>query len=168
VRRPASDDTKLVRVGATATVIRVGVLAGILASATVIERPVEATPAVLITEEEAAMAPPVDPREPEVLPREGPIIHVVSPSEPVVTSPFDIDVRFSPREGGPPVLMASLRVVLVKFISIDITERVRPYVDGTRLLVSQAQIPRGRHRLRIRIADREGGVTADILEITVR
>jgi hypothetical protein len=156
------------------TDVKIGLLvrAGLLATVAIAHLwdalPAGTHQAPLITEEEALLPPPDETRAPPDLPRNGPVIRVVSPTEPVVTRPFDVDLRFEPRHGGPPVQMASLKVALLKLIEIDLTDRVRPYVRETRLFVPQAPIPSGRHRLKISIADEEGGVTADILQVTVR
>jgi hypothetical protein len=130
--------------------------------------PVARPTAPWITQEEAALPDAPESRAPEELPKNGPAIRIVSPTEAAVTKPFDIDVRFEPRPGGAPVDPASLKVAVIKFFEWDITDKVRPYVVGSRLYYQGAEIPAGRHRIRISIADRDGGLTADILQLTVK
>ncbi len=126
-------------------------------------------PVWLVTDGEAELAPPPVTRGVETLPKDGPLIRVLSPSVGVeVVSPFPVEVQFEPRPGGAPVEMESLKVTYLKVFAIDITDRIRPHVSENRLFVREAKIPQGRHRLKITIADRGGKFTAEILEVNVR
>ena len=114
----------------------------------------------LILPEEAAMAPAPEPG-PGILEagREdisaGPAIEVVEPlNGGRLPMPIQVLVRFAPR--SEPVDLASLKVTLIKFISIDITDRIRPYVTAEGIQVPEAKIPSGKHRVRITLADRAG------------
>jgi hypothetical protein len=49
--------------------------------------------------------------------------------------------------------MESLRVVYLKFINIDITEKIRPYIRGNSIVVPKMTLPEGNHRIRIKIKD---------------
>ena len=73
-----------------------------------------------------------------------------------VVSPVDIHVKFEPGESGEPPDMGSLEVTLVGFIDIDITDRVREYVQGHDLGIQSAPLPKGRHRIRMAIKDVKG------------
>jgi hypothetical protein len=66
--------------------------------------------------------------------------------------------------------MDTLKLTVLKIFEIDITDRVKPYVleKETKLLVKEAKIPVGRHRLKLLIADAEGRLTGEILEVTVK
>lgn len=117
----------------------------------------------LITPEEAAMAPAPEVKRGLVeVGREditaGPVIEVVEPSngsrEPM---PVQVLIRFTPM--SEPLDLASLKVVLIKFIQIDITDRIRPYVTPDGIQVKEAKIPPGKHRVRISLADRTGAVS---------
>jgi hypothetical protein len=68
--------------------------------------------------------------------------------------PIHVSIRFTPR--SEPVDLASLKVTLVKFIAIDITDRIRPYVTPEGIQVNEAKIPPGKHRVRITLADKAG------------
>ena len=114
----------------------------------------------LILPEEAAMAPAPEPRRGILeVGREdisiGPVIEIVEPLNggrgPM---PIQVSIRFTPR--SEPVDLASLKVTLVKFILIDITDRIRPYVTPEGIQVNEAKIPPGKHRVRITLADRAG------------
>ncbi|MEX5213246.1 MAG: hypothetical protein NW703_03685 [Nitrospiraceae bacterium] len=123
----------------------------------------------LITPEEAAMAPaPEGPggedisvgAEAENL---GPQIDVVKPTNGgSVPPPVEVDVRFIPKTS--PVDVASLKVSVVKFINIDITDRVRAHTTVEGIHVPGAQIPSGKHTVRISIADKDG--LRSIMDVT--
>jgi hypothetical protein len=59
----------------------------------------------------------------------GPLIEVLNPVENGrVPSPLEVVIRFVSR--GQPVDLTTLEVSLVKFVPIDITDRVRPYATA--------------------------------------
>ncbi len=71
--------------------------------------------------------------------------------------PVHVLVKFAPL--FEPVDLSSLKVVLVKFIQIDITDRIRPFVTAEGISVKEAKIPPGKHRVRISLADKTGAVS---------
>ena len=125
----------------------------------------------LVTEQEAAAAPEFRTRGPApVLPKNGPVIKIMQPTAGGgdVTTPFPLEIEFESRPGGLPAKMETLKVSYLKLIELDITDRVRPYLRENRLLVKDCNIPQGRHRVKISIADRDGNVTAEIIEMRIR
>ena len=120
-----------------------------------------------ITPEEAAMAPaaridPLQGGEHFAIGREdvevGPIIQVEKPQMGVPqNSPMEIVVKFVPRSH--PVDLRTLEVELVKFINIDITDRVVEYTTEQGIQLKEANIPLGSHRVRIALADTTGAVS---------
>lgn len=81
--------------------------------------------------------------------------------------PVEVDIKFAQK--GSPVDPESLKVSVVKFINIDITDRVRAHASSTGIHVAGAQIPSGRHTVRISIADKDGlrsvkDVTFEVLD----
>lgn len=128
-------------------------------------------PVWLLTEGEAALAAAPLARGTVELPKDGPVIKIVTPQQAAeVTTPFPVEIRFEPRPGGAPVMMDTLRLTVLKLFEIDITDRVKPYIldRETKLLVKEARIPSGRHRLKLLIADADGRQSGEILEVTVR
>ena len=91
----------------------------------------------LITPEEAAMASAKKPPDGSVTP-----------------SPVEVDVKFRPTIG--PVDPASMKVTLIKFIDVDITDRVRGYASADGIYVPAAKLPSGKHTVRVSIADQDG------------
>ena len=120
-----------------------------------------------ITPEEASMAPaartdPLQGGEHFAIGREGmevgPIITVEKPQMGVPqNSPMEIVVKFVPRSH--PVDLSTLEVELVKFIDIDITDRVVEYTTEHGIQLKKADIPLGSHRVRIVLADTTGAVS---------
>ena len=85
----------------------------------------------------------------------GPIITVEKPQMGVPqNSPMEIVVKFVPRSH--PVDLSTLEVELVKFINIDITDRVVEYTTEKGIQLKEADIPLGEHRVRIALADITG------------
>ena len=124
----------------------------------------------LVTDQEAAAAPEFRTRGPgPALPKDGPVIKILQPAATgEVATPFPLEIEFEPRAGGSPARMETLKVTYLKLIELDITERVRPYITANRVMVKECNIPQGRHRVRISVADRDGKVTAEVIEMRVR
>ena len=130
----------------------------------------------LITPEEGAMAPAfVDPHgvrdrglfsSDSVEQNKGPVIKMEKPNvDDVVASPLEIVIQFSPREAS--VDLSTLKVTLVKFIDIDLTDRVRPYVSNEGLHIPDAQLPSGEHTVRVTLGDTDGGLTVTQLYVKI-
>lgn len=82
-------------------------------------------------------------------------------------NPTDLSVRFE--ENRSPVDMDSLQIEARKgFFSKSLTVLLRPYIQGTTLQVTGAEIPPGRFRLEITIADRNGAKTVETYRLEVR
>lgn len=117
-----------------------------------------------ITPEEAAMAPAADPLQggahvdigrDDLCCDMGPIIEVQMPvAGSPLNAPIEIRVTFTPRNH--PIDLSTLEVELVKFINIDITDRVLEYTTEQGIQLQEANIPSGSHRIRITLADSTG------------
>ena len=119
-----------------------------------------AEPKWLVTPEEAARVSP--PSANYFLPLAikkgpGPKIIVKNPKAfESLQSPVNIFVVFEPGKSGHSPAMDTLKVTLIGFFNIDITDRVREYIKGTNLEVEGASLPSGSHRLRMFIKDVSG------------
>lgn len=145
------------------------ILAGCAVWLAVWAQSVEAGELWLISPEEAAAAPA--PEESLIRSRgltsKGPRIDVLKPVEDEPQrSPLEIQVRFHPNPTA--VNPDSIKVQLVKFISIDITDRVKPYLSESGIDVKEANIPSGRHLVRITVSDGKGETSAREIELQVR
>lgn len=115
----------------------------------------------LITPEEAAMAPAPEISGESSLQIEsdelsfGPGIEVIKPKEgDRAEAPIEVFIKFTPQSD--PVDIKSLKVSVVKFITIDITDRLKDYSSPEGIHVKEAKIPKGKHTVRISIADTNG------------
>ncbi|MBI5043314.1 MAG: LPP20 family lipoprotein [Nitrospirae bacterium] len=89
----------------------------------------------------------------------GPIIKVVTPEEgKVYAPPVNIELNFITK-GLAEIDLSTLKVEYLKLFSIDITQRVLPYVSKQGIKISNAQFPSGTHNLKITIGDKKGAVT---------
>ena len=123
----------------------------------------------LVTEGEAMLPSPPAARGSAELPKNGPVIKIERPAlMSDLSTPFPVEVVFEPRPGGAPVKMDSLKVTYLKVIEVDVTDRFKPYIKENRLLVEKANVPQGKHRLKILIADQDGKMTAEILQVIVK
>ncbi len=130
-------------------------------------------PMVLIKPQEAAMAnAPAEAERPvsilEAEEKKGPDIIVKSPkSGETYVLPLKVEMKFVPKFETK-IDLASLEVIYVKVFNIDITERVKPFATEEGILIPEAKIPRGRHRITIRIADTSGNVSSENLKFVVQ
>jgi hypothetical protein len=109
---------------------------------------------VLITEDEARR-----PRQ-FIVERSGqlppPRIAVFGPREDAPTdSPVTFVVKFSAR-GGATVNMDSVAVVYMVRDPVDLTGRVRPFIQKEEIRIKDAIVPPGKHQLRISVEDSNG------------
>jgi len=84
-----------------------------------------------------------------------------------VTSPIDIFVSFVPGKSGEDPDMESLHVTLIGFFDFDITERVEKYIVGDTLDIVDADLPKGRHKIRMSIKDIGGSLNERDLLVRV-
>jgi hypothetical protein len=81
--------------------------------------------------------------------------------------PVALHVRFEP-VSNVPIDIHTLRVTYLRLLGIDITDRVRPYVNDHGIDIDNAEIPPGEHRIELQIGDREGHVSDEILKLVVK
>lgn len=117
-------------------------------------------PLELITAEEAA-APDLDPADwhLEVSRADGgPEIQVISPHMgESIKKPVSIDVRFI--KGDKEIDPSTIRLEYLKFITIDLTSRVKDYLTKEGVKVSNVNLPSGTHTIRLSVGDTGGAVT---------
>ncbi len=124
----------------------------------------------LITPDEAASAGDfaASPLDPAAAGEGGPAIVVEHPKLlERLHPPVNIRVYFRPGESGLAPDMSSLTVTLRGFITIDLTDRLREYLRGNELAVEEADLPTGRHRIRLAISDIGGNLSARDMMLTV-
>jgi len=155
------------------------ILAAILASPSLAaDPPASAATFDLVTESEAATWNAAQPKEPkdfstrdlreqdsaptcQSIPdndADNPQIRILAPplGRPL-TAPLDMDIQFVPTSSAP-IRPDSFRVCYVGLVTMDLTKRMtdRVAISEKGLHVTGAQLPRGRHRLLLLIADERG------------
>ena len=101
---------------------------------------------------------------------DGPKINVSSPSGFSLNSPVDFDIKVEPR-GGVKVDMASLRIEYkLGPIWVNLTNRVmrEAKVNGLRFSARGAELPSGRHALRLTVRDAEQRTTQAVVKFSVK
>jgi hypothetical protein len=121
---------------------------------------------VLITQEEAKLPPPkgaiaADRRG---ITR-GPKIKFLDESEPV-RSPMHLLVMFE-SFGGAKIDLDSVRVTYLKSPNVDLTPRIKPFVQSAGIDIPDVELPVGEHIVRIDVKDSDGriGSTSFVLRI---
>jgi len=116
---------------------------------------------VLITPEEAAQpdAPISRGIKLTTIQEKGPQIKIHSPNldEPL-RIPFLMDIAFE-AASDKTVDPASLSIKYLKLIPIDLTGRMKPYLNDNRLVIKDLKVPQGKHRLQFSIAYTSGEKT---------
>jgi hypothetical protein len=102
-----------------------------------------------------------------VLSATGPEVVIVSPDlQGECRSPVSIVARFTPLSGHE-VDLSTLKVEWLKFITFDLTSKVRPFATQEGIMAEEVSLPRGRHKLRISLGDTGGGLTQLLFEVKI-
>ena len=142
----------------------VGFLAGFAAIA--ISIPAFAGHVVLITPEEARLPPPRGP----VLASQrgiarGPRVEYISENG-EIHSPMHLRLKFE-SFGGARIDPDSLKVTYMRTPNVDLTIRVKPFVQPTGIDIPEVELPAGDHMVRVDIRDSDGriGGTSFVLKV---
>jgi hypothetical protein len=110
---------------------------------------------VLITEEEANLPPP---RGAITTDRRGitrgPKVELVDDVQPV-HSPMHLQLKFE-SYGGAKIDPNSVKVTYMRTPNVDLTGRVKPFVQSTGIDMPDVQLPVGDHMVRVEIKDSDG------------
>jgi hypothetical protein len=123
---------------------------------------------VLITDEEASRpSQPAGELNRRGITR-GPQITQVDPTPgpDAVKSPMHLLIKFESR-GGAKIDTSAVKVTYMKNPAIDLTDRVKPYMQDGGIDIGQAELPAGNHIIRVDVKDSEGRVTTSLLNLTV-
>jgi hypothetical protein len=122
---------------------------------------------VLITEEEAKLPPP---RGAVVADRRGitrgPKIDVVMQGE-LIHSPVHFQLKFE-SFGGAKIDLDSVKVIYLRTPNVDLTPRIKSFVQPTGIDIPDVELPVGDHMVRVDIKDSDGrvGSTSFLLKVT--
>ena len=143
-----------------------GLLLGCIATAMSASFPAYASQ-VLITEEEAHLPPPkgavaTDRRG---ITR-GPKVEFIANGD-GGHSPMHLQLKFE-SYGGAKIDPDSVRVTYLRTPNVDLTNRIKPFVQPTGIDMPDVQLPTGEHMVRVDIKDSDGriGTTSFILKVT--
>jgi hypothetical protein len=121
---------------------------------------------VLITEEEAKLPPPkgavaVDRRG---ITR-GPKIDFIAPGQ-QVHSPIHFQLKFE-SFGGAKIDLDSVKVTYLRTPNVDLTARIKSFVQASGIDVPDAELPIGDHMVRVDLKDTDGrfGSTSFVLKV---
>jgi len=126
---------------------------GIVAAGLLLSGPSRATQ--LITEEEAKLPPPkgaVAADRRGIL--RGPKVEFVSPGEAVV-SPMKLQLKFE-SFGGAKIDPDSVKMVFLRSPNVDLTSRIKPFVQPDGITMQDAELPPGEYTVRVDIKDSDG------------
>jgi hypothetical protein len=126
----------------------------------------QASATQLITADEAKLPPPkgaiaTDRRG--IL--RGPRIEVVSPSG-ASHSPLRLALKFL-SFGGATINMDSLKVTYLRTPNVDLTPRVKPFVQADGVDMPQAELPPGQYMVRVDVQDSDGRPATTSFTLTV-
>jgi hypothetical protein len=108
----------------------------------------------LITDEEAMLPTPSAVKNARGISR-GPSIRYEMPEPVAAHKPFTFKIEFEPH-GKATIDPAKVQVTYLKLPSIDLTTRIRPFITHKGIDFPMAEVPAGRHPLRIDIEDSSG------------
>jgi hypothetical protein len=113
---------------------------------------------VLITDEEAS-------RPPQKGATRGPRIELVPEGDPV-RSPMHLHLKFE-AFGGSKIDTDSVKVTYIKNPIVDLTPRLKEFVQPTGIDMPDVQLPAGDHLIRVDVKDSDGrpGITSFILKV---
>jgi hypothetical protein len=121
----------------------------------------------LSTQEEALRPEVPFLKECSRLEEDGPHIKINAPRLDVpLLTPFVVDIAFESSRNKI-IDYDSLRVRYLKFIPIDLTDRVKPYLDNNRLVLKEVKVPQGRHCLQLLIGYKSGEKTLMEIPLSV-
>jgi hypothetical protein len=109
----------------------------------------------LITEDEAKLPPPkgaiaADRRG--IL--RGPKVEIVSPSG-AAHSPLRLQLKFE-SFGGATINPDSVKVIYLRSPNVDLTPRVKPFIQADGIDMPQAELPPGEYMVRVDVKDSDG------------
>lgn len=128
---------------------------------------------ILITKQEAALADAQEDSKTsgKLLEEEvgrGPFIVLNSPKNGGrYPKPIKIDILFIPRDDTT-INLSTLKVIYVKIFDIDITARLKKHTTDKGIQIPEAELPVGKHKLKILLADTKGHMSTQTLAFVVQ
>lgn len=97
----------------------------------------------------------------------GPGVKLVSPdSGQTISSPFDLKLAFQARGDGK-IDSDSVKIYYLKANPVDLTDRLKKGISKEGLEFLKAEVPPGKHTLRVTVKDIEGHETNSLITLLV-
>jgi hypothetical protein len=98
----------------------------------------------------------------------GPGIEVLSPAQGAenVKSPLALKVKFVARNNVA-IDPASVKLTYIRTPAVDLTERVKPFLTKDGIDMAKADVPPGKHLLRIDVKDADGRTASSTFTLSV-
>ena len=87
--------------------------------------------------------------------------------EAILTSPLHLRLKFE-SHGGAKIHASDVKIVYVKNPEVDLTERVKPYIQSNGIDIVQADVPPGNHTFRVDVTDSDGRTATTSFSFVVR
>ncbi|OKO90456.1 hypothetical protein AC629_04570 [Bradyrhizobium sp. NAS80.1] len=140
------------------------ILPGLVVAGLLFSGPSRATQ--LITDEEARLPPPkgaVAADRRGIM--RGPKVEFVSPGD-SVSSPLHLQLKFE-SFGGAKIDPGSVKVIFLRTPNVDLTPRVKPFVQADGINMQDAELPPGEYTVRVDIKDSDGRPGTTIFTLKV-
>jgi len=124
---------------------------------------------VLITEAEANLPSPADLSMTTRGLTRGPVVEQVTPdpdADAPVKSPLPLKIKFQTRNNVP-IDKDSVKLTYVRTPNVDLTSRVKSHIGADGIDMSQAEVPPGKHVIRIDLKDQQGRASTATIKLTV-
>lgn len=119
------------------------------------------TAEVLITADEAKLPPPKSTVAVESRGvTRGPKIELVSPAADC-KSPIHLQIRFK-SYGGAKINLETVRVTYLRSPNVDLTGRIKPFLQPTGIDMPNAELPPGDHSIRFDLQDSDGRASSSM------
>jgi hypothetical protein len=121
---------------------------------------------VLITQDEAKLPPPKG--AVAVASRgitRGPKIELIAGAADV-HSPLHLQIKFE-SFGGTQIVPDSVKVTYLRTPSVDLTSRIKPFIQATGIDMPNAELPPGQHDVRVDVQDSAGHVSTSSFVFTI-
>lgn len=109
---------------------------------------------ILVTQAESQLPPPTKAVAVSRGITRGPRIEFAAPTD-TTRSPVRLQVRFE-AFGGAKINLNTLRLMYLKTPLIDLTDRIKPYLQLSGIDMPQAELPPGEHTMRVELSDTDG------------
>ena len=121
---------------------------------------------VIVTEEEAKLPPPKEMPPPDRGITRGPKIELVEDDKAALHTPIHLKLKFK-TFGGSAIDLSAFQATYIKNPTVDITSRIKPFVQPTGIDIPDAELPPGEHFIQFGIKDSDGRSVSKIIKLKI-